>query len=67
MENHQEQINEKTLKNLDISEFVRERNIKSYTELLAIAEELRTTVKWTLLTFVFSVNKKFQRTGFENM
>ena len=53
MENHQEQINEKTLKNLDISEFVRERNIKSYTELLAIAEELRTTVKWTLLTLHF--------------
>lgn len=51
----------KSLKNLDNSKIVRERNIKSCTELLAVAEELRTTVKWTLLTFVFSVNKKFFR------
>ena len=33
----------KSMTNLDLSEFIQERAVKSYIELLAVAEEQRTT------------------------
>ena len=48
----------KSLTNLDIAEFTRERGIRSYTELLAIAEEWRTAGQMDIAEFVFKQNEK---------
>jgi len=48
----------KSLNNLDLSEFIRERGIKSYTELLAIAEERRTAGQMDIAEFVFKRSEK---------
>lgn len=50
--------------NLDLSEIVGERNIKSYTELLAIAEERRTAHLMDIIEFAFKCNKKNARQNF---
>ena len=49
----------KCLTNLDLAEFIRERGIKSYTELLAIAGERRTAGQMDIAEFVFKRNKKY--------
>ena len=48
----------KSLTNLDLVEFIRERRIKSCTELLAIAEEWRTAAQMNITAFVFRRNEK---------
>ena len=51
----------KSYTNLDLSEFIRERGIKSYTDLLAIAEEQRTAGQMDIPEFVFKQNEKILR------
>ena len=48
----------KSLSNLDLAEFIRERSIRSYTELLAIAKEQRTAGQMDIAEFVFKRNEK---------
>ena len=48
----------KSLTNVELAEFIRERSIKSYTELLAIAEEWRTAGHMDISKFVFRQNEK---------
>ena len=48
----------KSLTNLDLAEFIRERGIRSYTELLASAEEQRTAGHMDIAEFVFKRNEK---------
>ena len=47
--------------NLNIVEFIRERGITSYTELLAIAEERRTAGQMDNAEFAFRRNEKTPR------
>jgi len=49
------------LTNLEVSEFVRERKIHSYIELLAVAEERRKAGQMDFANFVFSRSEKFVR------
>ena len=51
----------KSLTNLDSAEFIRERGIRRYTELLAIAEEQRTVGQMDIAKFVFKRNEKILR------
>ena len=51
----------KSYTNLDLPEFIRERGIKSYTDLLAIAEEQRTAGQMDIPEFVFKQNEKILR------
>ena len=51
----------KCLTNLYLTEFIRERGIRSYTELLAIAEEQRTSGQMDIAEFVFKRNEKILR------
>ena len=48
----------KDLTKLDLAEFIRERGIKSYAELLAIAEERRSDGQMDIAKFVFKRNEK---------
>ena len=48
----------KSLTNLDLAEFIRERGIRSYTELLAFAEEQRAADQMDIAKFVFKRNEK---------
>ena len=43
---------------LDLAEFIQERGIRSYTELLAIVEEQRTAGQMDIGEFVFKQNEK---------
>ena len=43
---------------MDLAEFMRERGIRSYTELLASAEEQRTAGHMDIAEFVFKRNEK---------
>ena len=47
--------------NLDIAEFIRERGIRSYAELPAIAEKRRTAGQMDIAKFVFKRNEKILR------
>jgi len=49
------------LKNFEVSEFIRERGIKSYLELLAVTEERRTAGQMDFANFLFSRSEKFIR------
>ena len=49
---------QKSLTNLDLAELILERGIRSYTELLAIAEERKTTGQMNTAKFVFKRNEK---------
>ena len=51
----------KSLTNLDLAEFIRERGIRSYTELLAIAGKWRTAGQMDIAEFVLRRNKKILR------
>ena len=44
--------------NRDLVEFIQERGIRTYTELLAIAEEWRTAGQTDIAKFLFKQNKK---------
>ena len=46
---------------LNLSEFIRERGIRSYTELLAIDEEGRTSGQMDIAEFAFKRNEKIPR------
>ena len=48
----------KSLTNLDLSKFIQERVVKSYTEIIAIAEEQRTTDQMNIAEFVLNKTKK---------
>ena len=48
----------KSLTNLDLAELILERGIRSYIELLAIAEERKTTGQMDIAKFVFKRNEK---------
>ena len=51
----------KSLTNLDFAEFIRKMDIRSYTKLLAIAEEQRTAGQMDVPEFVFKRNEKIIR------
>ena len=51
----------KSLTNLDRAKFIRERAIRSYTELLAIAEERRTAAQMEIAEFAFKRNETVLR------
>ena len=51
----------KSLTNLNLAEFIRERGIRSYNELLAIAEDWRTAGQMDIAEFVFKRNEKALR------
>ena len=47
-----------SLTNLDLSEFIREMGIKTYTEFLAVAAERRTAGQMDIAEFVYKRNEK---------
>ena len=51
----------KSLTNLNLAEFICERGIRSYNELLAIAEDWRTAGQMDIAEFVFKRNEKALR------
>ena len=51
----------KSLTNLGLAEFIRERGIRSYTELLGIDEQWRTAGQMGIADFVFKRNEEILR------
>ena len=51
----------KSVTNLDLAEFIQERGIRSYTELLAIVEEQRIAGQMEIAELIFKQNEKTLR------